>query len=142
MTRRLVLLLLATALTACGTPSAADLVRQVIRARNNYDATLQSWILRPDGALYLDVLVVNNNESALGNLTVMVEQLDADSNVLDRGRIAVDVSALTAGLGQSIGVTVPGANPAVDGIRLFIESNPPEDVWSEFREFDAVRPRL
>ena len=72
MTRRLVLLLLTTALTACGTPSAADLVRPVIQTRNNYDATLQSWILRPDGALLPDVLVVTINETPPGNPPVLV----------------------------------------------------------------------
>lgn len=142
MKRTAALLLLATTAVGCGTPSANDLVREVIQTRNNYTAELQSWIVRPDGALYLDVLVVNNNESSLRNLTVMVEQLDADGDPLGNDRVALDVAALTAGLGQNIGVTLPGADPAVDGVRLFIETNPGEDVWPEFREFDSVRPRI
>ena len=134
--------LLAAATLACAPPSAEELVRNVFQLRNNYDANLTSWILRPDGSLYLDVLVVNNNETTLPALTVMVEQLDVDNNVLRAERVAIDVSALTAGLGQGIGVTVPNAIPEVEGVRLLVEGNPPRDVWAEFKELDGVRPRI
>ena len=134
--------LLAAATLACAAPSAEELVRNVFQLRNNYDANLTSWIVRPDGSLYLDVLVVNNNETTLPALTVMVEQLDIDNNVLRAERVAIDVSALTAGLGQGIGVTVPNAIPEVEGVRLLVEGNPPRDVWGEFKELDGVRPRI
>lgn len=134
------------ALAACSAPSAEDLVREVIAQRNSYDARLSSWIVREDAAvpfLYLDVMVVNNNmEATLRTLTVMVEQLDADDQVLDARRVALDVAALTAGIGQSIGVQVSPANPAVEGVRLFVEGNPATEVWPEFPEFDSVRPRI
>ncbi len=142
MNRHTAAVLIAAATLACSAPSAADLVLEVIQTRNNYDAELQSWIVRPDGALYLEVLVVNNNETALRYLTVMVEQLDADNNVLAVDRVSLDVAALTAGLGQNLGVTLPVAEPGVEGVRLFIETNPGEDIWPEFRELDSVRPRI
>jgi len=127
---------------ACNPPSAEDLVQQVMAQRNNYDATLTSWIVRPDGSLYLDVLVVNNNESSLSALTVMVEQLDIDNKVLAAQRVPIDVSELTAGLGQGLGVTLPRAADGVEGVRLYIEPNPPREAWKEFPEFEGVRPRI
>ena len=135
--------LLATA--ACSPPSADDLVLEVIQRRNQYDVTLSSWVVREEGPapfLYLDVMFVNNNQESMRTLTVMVEQLDADDNSLGNTRVPVDVSALTAGIGQSIGVEVRPAHPQVEGVRLFVESNPPREVWPEFPEFDAVRPRI
>lgn len=130
----------------CSAPSAEDLVREVTEQRNNYDARLNSWIVREDAPvpfLYLDIMVVNNNtDVALRSLTVMVEQLDAEDNVLDARRVAIDVAALTAGIGQSVGVQVSPANAAVEGVRLFVEANPPREVWAEFPELDAVRPRI
>jgi len=128
---------------ACSPPSAEDLVRGVAEQRRNYDATLQSWTQREDGSLYLDVLVVNNNvETTLRTLTVLVDQLDADNNVLSSTREVLDVVTLTPGLGQSVGVTMAGAAAQVEGIRLFIEPLPEEEAWADFPEFDAVRPRI
>jgi len=143
--KRLVLaaLVLALVAPACSPPSAEDLVRGVVEQRNNYDATLQSWAQREDGSLYLDVLVVNNNaETSLRTLTVLVEQLDADNNVLGSSREVLNVVTLTAGLGQPVGVTVAGAAGQVEGIRLFVEPQPTEADWPDFPEFDAVRPRI
>ena len=135
-------ILLTAVCIACSPPSAADLVRKVMEQRNNYDVNMTSWIQRPDGSLYFDVMVVNNNQTALTKLTVMVEQLDADDNVLATGRVVMDVSALTAGLGQAIGVTLPNAAVGVEGARLFVESSPPKEAWPVFPELDAVRPRI
>jgi len=136
-------LVLAFVAPACSPPSAEDLVRAVAEQRNNYSATLQSWTQREDGSLYLDVLVVNNNaESSLRTLTVMVEQLDADNNVLGSSRGVLDVVSLTPGLGQPVGLTLAGAAAQVEGIRLFVEPLPAEDDWPDFPEFDAVRPRI
>jgi hypothetical protein len=143
--KRLVLatLVLTLLATACSPPSAEDLVRGVAEQRRNYDATLQSWTQREDGSLYLDVLVVNNNvETSLRTLTVLVEQLDADDNVLSSTREALNVVTLTPGLGQGVGVTLAGAAAQVEGVRLFIEPLPDEEDWADFPEFDAVRPRI
>jgi len=147
MKRRLALIAaIALVGVACSAPTAEELVRQVIQQRNAYDATLSSWIVRDDAAipyLYLDVMVVNNNaEATLRTLTVMVEQLDADNNVITSSRAGIDVASFTPGMGQSVGVTVAPAADGVEGVRLFVETNPPEDVWREFKEFDAVRPRV
>lgn len=136
------MLLLVVLGTACSPPSADDLVRQVLEQRRNYDATLNSWILRPDGSAYLDIQVVNNNESALGTLTVLVEQLDVDNNTLASSRVGIDVAALSAGLGQGLGVSVANAIPEVEGIRVSVEANPPRESWGEFKELDGVRPRI
>ena len=141
----LFVLVAATAL-ACSAPSAQDLVREVVQQRNNYEARLTSWIVREDTPtphLYLDVMVINNNDAvALQTLTVMVEQLDAEDNVLHSRRVPIDVVALTAGIGQGVGVQVLPVADGVEGVRLYIESNPGEDVWPEFPEFNAVRPRI
>lgn len=136
-------LVLALVAPACSPPSADDLVRGVAEQRRNYEATLQSWRQREDGSIYLDVLVVNNNiETSLRTLTVLVEQLDADNNVLSSTREVLNVATLTPGLGQGVGVTLAGAAAQVEGIRLFIEPLPDEEDWSNFPEFDAVRPRI
>lgn len=144
--KRWVCIAIVIAAAACSAPSAEDLVRDVIAQRNNYEARLSSWIVREDAAvpfLYLDVMVINNNlDAALRTLTVMIEQLDAQDQVLDARRVAIDVAALTAGIGQSIGVQVAPAHAAVEGVRLFIEANPPRELWPEFAEFDSVRPRI
>ena len=49
---------------ACSPPSADDLVRQVIQQRNNYDATLQSWVVREDGSVTLANHPGHSEESA------------------------------------------------------------------------------
>jgi len=139
-------LLLALAAPACSPPSADDLVAEVIATRNRYEVALSSWIDRdagtPNASLYLDVDVVKNTEDNLTSLTVLVEQLDADNNVLDSQRVAIDVSDMdTRGLSRSYGLEVRPMAPGVEGIRLLVEPNPPADTWDEFPELDRVRPR-
>jgi len=139
-------LLLAATAAACGAPSAEDLVAQVIATRNDYQVALSSWIDRdagtPNASLYLDVNVVKNTEENLTHLTVLVQQLDADGNVLDSQRVPIDVSDLdTRGLSKSYGIDVRPMAPGVEGVTLQIEPNPPADAWNEFPELDRVRPR-
>ena len=91
-----ILLLLAPLAAACSAPSAEDLVQQVLATRNQFEVALSSWIDRdagtPNAYLYLDVNVVKNTEQNLTRLTVMVEQLDANNEVLTSQRVAIDVS--------------------------------------------------
>jgi hypothetical protein len=139
-------LLIAAAAVACSAPSAEDLVAEVLATRNEYDVALSSWIDRnagtPQASLYLDVNVVKNTEENLTHLTVLVEQLDADNNVLDSQRVAIDVSDLdTRGLSRSYGLEVSPLAAGVEGVRLIVEPNPPADVWDEFPELERVRPR-
>ena len=127
---------------ACSPPSGEELVQKVMEQRNNYDATPQSWIVRPDNSIYLEVLVVNNNlEGSLRTLTVLVEQLDADDSVLKSERVPINVVSLTAGLGKNLGVSVMAVKPDVEYVRLLIETAPEADTWPDFPEFGAVRPR-
>ena len=92
------ILLLATVMIACSPPTADDLVAQVIAIRNNFEVNLSSWIDRgiETGTpyLYLDVDVVKNGEDSLSRLTVLVEQLDANGNVLDAQHVPIDVSGM------------------------------------------------
>lgn len=142
----LLLLPLLAGISACSPPSAEDLVRQVMQQRTRYTVTLGSWVVSENAVppyLQLDVTVVNNNQDVtLRTVTVMVEQLDADGNVLAEQRVSIDTSAFTPGFGQSKGVQVSPAAPGVDGLRLYIESAPERAVWDEFPEFAAVRPRI
>lgn len=143
---RLMVLPLAAAAFACSPPSAEDLVAEVIATRNDYEVALSSWIDRnagtPQASLYLDVTVVKNTEESLNRLTVLVEQLDADNNVLDSQRVPIDVSDMdTRGLSRNYGVEVRPLAPGVEGVRLLVEPNPPSDVWDQFPELDRVRPR-
>ena len=138
--------LAALAIIACSPPSAEDLVAEIITTRNGYEVALGSWIDRDAGGgdphLYLDVVVVKNTQEFLRDLTVLVEQLDADNEVLDSQRIALDVSGLdVSGLSKNIGVEVRPMVAGVEGVRLLIEPNPPREVWPELRELDRVRPR-
>lgn len=131
---------------ACAPPSADDLVADVLELRNRYDVRLTSWIVRdeggPDAHLYLDVAVVQNGPRGLDDLTVLVEQLDADGRMLRQDRVALDVSRLTSGLSRNLGVEVRPADPRVEGVRLYVEPDPPRDAWSEFPELEEVRPRI
>ena len=137
--------LLAVAAAGCSAPTADDLVADVIAIRNQYEVALSSWIDRnagtPQASLYLDVNVINNGQQSLQNLTVLVEQLDADNEVLSADRVTLDVSGMTGGLSKSTGVEVSPVAAGVEGVRLTIEPNPPADVWSQFPELDRVRPR-
>jgi hypothetical protein len=139
------ILLLTLGAVACSAPSAQDMVGEVIEQRNNYEAQASSWIIRdqPTPHIYLDVMVINNNEAvALKTLTVMVEQLDADDNVLNAQRVPIDTAQLTPGIGQGVGVQVTPVAEGIEAVRLYIERAPAEDVWPEFPEFNAVRPRV
>lgn len=144
----LIVLLLgvACAALACAAPSAEDLVAEVLATRNEYEVQLSSWIERnsgtPNASLYLDVNVVKNTEESLTRLTVLVEQLDANNDVLASQRAPIDVSELdTRGLSRSYGVEVRPVAPGVEGVRLALEPNPPAETWAEFPELDRVRPR-
>ena len=87
-------LLLAATATACSPPTAEDLVAEVIAVRNNFEVTLTSWIDRdadtPAPYLYLSVGVVKNTEDSLNRLTVLIEQLDTNGNVLDAQRVPIN----------------------------------------------------
>jgi len=139
-------LLLAVTVVACSPPSAEDLVSQVIGTRNRFEVSLSSWIDRDaDTAqpwLYLDVSVLKNTEDSLTRLTVLVQQLDADNQVLASQRVPIDVSDMdTRGLSKTYGLEVRPMAAGVEGVTVVIEPNPPSDVWSEFPELDRVRPR-
>lgn len=141
-------LLIAAALLAlaCAPPTADELVEEVMVTRLSYDVQAKSWIIR-DGSnppeIYIEALVINNNQEAtLRTLTVKVDQLDADGELLSSQRVPIDVVALTPGIGQTLGVVASPAHPDVDGITLLVEPRPDADVWAEFPEFDAVRPRI
>ncbi|HJO05300.1 MAG TPA: hypothetical protein QGG47_15145 [Acidobacteriota bacterium] len=143
MRHLLIIVAIAFATTACSPPSGEELVQEVMQQRNKYDATPQSWIVRPDSSIYIEVLVVNNNlEGGLRTLTVLVEQIAADDSVIRSERVPMDVASLTAGLGNNLGVTVMAARPDVEYVRLLVEAAPESDTWSDFPEFDAVRPRI
>ncbi len=139
-------LLLAAATIACSPPTAEDLVAEVIAVRNSFEVSLSSWIDRDaDTAapyLYLDVDVVKNTEDSLTRLTVLVEQLDADGNILEAQRVPINVSDMDIrGLSKKYNVEVRPLAPGVDGVRLLIEPNPAPETWAEFPELDRVRPR-
>ena len=143
MKHLLITIVMAVATTACSPPSGEELVQQVIEQRNNYDATPQSWIVRPDSSIYIEVLVVNNNlEGGLRTLTVLVEQIAADDSLLKSERVPMNVVSLTAGLGKNLGVSVMAARPDVEYVRLLVEAAPEADTWPEFPEFGEVRPRI
>lgn len=138
-------ILLLAVIAGCSAPTAQEMVGEVIDQRNNYEAQASSWIIRdqPTPHVYLDVMVINNNEAvALKTLTVMVEQLDADGNVLNAQRVPIDTAQLTPGIGQGVGVQVTPVAEGVEGVRLYIERAPAEETWPEFPEFNAVRPRI
>jgi hypothetical protein len=118
----------------------------VLATRNEYEVQLSSWIERdagmPNASLYLDVNVVKNTEESLTRLTVLVEQLDANDNVLASQRVPIDVSDMdTRGLSRTYGVEVRPAAPGVEGVRLVVEPSPPAETWADFPELDRVRPR-
>ena len=139
-------LLLATLPLAWSPPSAENLVGEIVAVRNQFEVNLSSWIDRDADTsqpwLYLDVAVVKNTEEQLTALTVLVEQLDPDLQVLAAQRVPIDVSDMDVrGLSKTYGLEVRPMAPGVDGIRLIIERDPPMDAWSEFPELDRVRPR-
>ena len=117
----------------------------VLQRRTQYDVTPTSWAILDSGAaphIYVDVQVVNNSQGSLQTLTVLVKQLDIDNGVLGEQRVVLDVSALTPGIGQGVGMEVRPVQPNVEGISVELEGNPPRDAWREFPELDAVRPRI
>ncbi len=139
-------LLLAATTIACSPPSAEDLVMQVIVERNNFEANLSSWIDRDTDTaapyLYLSVDVVKNTEANLTRLTVLVQQIDADGNVLDTQRVPIDVSDMDMrGLSKKYSLDVRPLAAGIEGVTLIIEPNPERDTWGEFPELDRVRPR-
>jgi hypothetical protein len=142
----LIALLVAATAVACAPPSAEELVADIFATRNQFEVRLSSWIDRdPEGPapyLYLDVAVVKNTEASLNRLTVLVEQLDANNQVLSAQRVPIDVSGLDLrGLSRQFPVEVRPMHPSVEGVRVIVEPNPPRETWSEFPELDRVRPR-
>lgn len=142
---QLTTLLVAAMAVGCSAPTAEDLVAEVIATRNQYEVALSSWIDRnvgtPQAHLYLDVNVINDGQGSLQTLTVLVNQLDANNEVLASQRVPIDVSGMTGGLSKSTGIEVSPLAPGVEGVSLAIEPNPPADAWDEFPELERVRPR-
>ena len=139
-------LITAAVAVACSPPTADDLVAGIIATRNEFEAEATSWIDRdvdtPNPWLYVEVIIVKNTEEQLARLTVLVEQLDADSAVLAAQRIPIDVSDMDIrGLSKTYTVDVRPMQPGVEAIRLIIEPDPPVDVWDQFPELNRVRPR-
>lgn len=143
--RTSVLVVLALVAIACGPPSAEDLVNEILLVRTDFDVQLTSWVPRDEGGadphLYLDVTILKETDESLRYLTVMVEQQDELGNTLSETRVALDVSNVERGYPQNVGVAVRPLMPNVEGVRLYLEPNPPQDAWSEFPELEAVRPR-
>ena len=144
----LIALLLAAVTIACSPPSAEDLVMEVIATRNQFEANLSSWVDRDTDTaapyLYLDVDVVKDTEASLSRLTVLVQQVDANGNVLDEQRVAIDVSDMNMrGLSKKYGLEVRPLAPGVEGVTLAIEPNPARETWADFPELgqgQAARP--
>ena len=139
-------LLLAAAAIACSPPTAEDLVAEVIAVRNNFEVSLSTWIDRDTDTaapyLYLSVGVVKNTEDSLTRLTVLVEQLDADGNIIDAQRVPINVSDMDIrALAKTYSLEVRPLAPGVEGVRLIVEPNPSTETWGEFPELDRVRPR-
>lgn len=144
-TRVFALLVVALLVVACSPPSADDLVNDVLLVRTEFEVELTSWVPRDEGGadphLYVDVTIMKNTDEPLRHLTVMVEQQDAIGNKLSETRVALDVNDIERGYPQNTGVSVRPLMPGVEGVRLYLEPNPPSDAWGEFPELDAVRPR-
>ena len=130
---------------ACTPPSAEDLVNEILLARTEFEVELTSWVPRDEGGgdphLYLDVTILKETDEPLRHLTVMVEQQDELGNKLSETRVALDVNNVERGYPQNVSVAVRPLMPNVEGVRLYLEPNPPREAWSEFPELDAVRPR-
>jgi len=143
--RTAALIFVALMAIACGPPSAEDLVNEVLMVRTEFDVELTSWVPRDEGGadphLYVDVTLMKNTDANLRHLTVMVEQQDEIGNKLSEARVALDVSNVERGYPQNVGVAVRPLMPGVEGVRLYLEPNPPAEEWNEFPELDAVRPR-
>lgn len=139
------LVLIAALSLACSPPTAEELVRERIRARHDFQVELSSWVDRTDARgqpyLYLDLRVVKNRDNPLAQLTIMVEQLDEQENILAQQRVTLDVADLTRGLTRSMSAEVRPLAEGVMGVRVHIEPEPPREVWDQFPEFDDVRPR-
>ena len=143
--RMFALVFVALLVVGCSPPSAEDLVNDVLLVRTEFDVELTSWVPRDEGGadphLYVDVTIMKNTDESIQWLTVMVEQQDEIGNKLSETRVALDVFDIERGYPQNVGVAVRPLMPGVEGVRLYLEPNPPQEAWDEFPELDAVRPR-
>jgi len=143
--RMFALVVVALLAIGCSPPTAEDLVNEVLLVRTEFDVELTSWVPRDEGGadphLYVDVEIMKNTDEPLRYLTVMVEQQDEIGNKLSETRVALDVNDIERGYRQNTGVAVRPLMPGVEGVRLYLEPNPPSEAWGEFPELDAVRPR-
>ncbi len=139
------LVIVALVVIGCSPPSAEDLVNDVLMVRTEFDVELTSWVPRDEGGadphLYVDVTILKNTDEALRHLTVMVEQQDELGVKLSETRVTLDVGNIERGYPQNVGVAVRPLMSGVEGVRLYLEPNPPQEAWNEFPELEAVRPR-
>ena len=143
--RMFALVFVALLAVGCSPPTAEDLVNEVLLVRTEHEVELTSWVPRDEGGadphLYVDVTIITSTDESLHYLTVMVEQQDAIGNKLSETRVSLDVYDIERGYPQNVGVAVRPLMPGVEGVRLYLEPNPPQEAWDEFPELDAVRPR-
>jgi len=142
--RMFALVFVALLVVGCSPPSAEDLVNDVLLVRTEFDVELTSWVPRDEGGadphVYVEVTIKTNTDESLHYLTVMVEQRDEIGNKLLETRVALDVYDIERGYPQNVGVAVRPLMPGVEGVRLYLEPNPPQEAWDEFPELEAVRP--
>lgn len=134
--RRLFILLLIPASVSCAPENP---IESVVTARNGYGVEVTNLINRPDeNKILIEFNVINSTPSRLDHLTVLMEQLDADENVLDKSRHVLDVSELGYNGSMPILKKIERASDRVQAVSCRIEKNPDRKAMMEMKEFEGL----
>ena len=120
------LLLVLPVLVRCG-PS--DPQARILSQRASWKVDLLSWAMADDGGITISARLSGPVRSELKRLTVRIEMLNAQGEIVDDVWETLDLSAVQRGGPEDIFIRLPARSTIIEGIGINLVSDPdPEEI--------------
>ncbi|MFC2171053.1 hypothetical protein ACFLU6_00300 [Acidobacteriota bacterium] len=136
------LLLLGIVVAFGGTGCSKDPLKELKIKRMQYKIELTNWTWKGEersGEVVLDFSVQNENSDRLDYVTVLVEEMDLEKNIVNERLVPLDVSQIPPGQSGAVTAYIENVSEHVDEgfIGAKREANPPRSAWQGMPEFRA-----
>jgi hypothetical protein len=112
---------------------------EVMRARSEFEVTVQGSVPDKDGGhLFVELLVDKNGKTPLDQLTLRIEQSNQRGGLLRFTHQTIDVSSFRAYEAKQISLRVPLAGDDVHGVSVSVEGQPRKGV--SYPELEGLEP--
>ena len=128
---------LAFSSASCG---ERDPVASRLQERGAHVVEVQSFTVRDDGTILVEVEVRSSIGPVVETLTVTVRQHDAERQILRQDRVPFDLSGMDATGVVRLYATVASAGEMVETLSAVFEYAPPEADYDQFPEIQEVLP--